>query len=209
MQEFKDSKAQEMLDTLPDLCAAADKVIQWLIPEEITEGAIASMREDLRYPDSRLSKNIKRLGNVLQAHKEIYGDKIDNYIFTQPVLKDLLGSDDGADLDEPWHPAPLLQKANLATFLVNITRAYGEKFNNEHFDLVERSFPAPFLSHSSSIDDLSIAVELRTQHFMMLLTRYSDVPNFDPDLILQQAFYVGTSAETLKGWSVSGLKRGI
>ena len=206
MQEFKNSTVQDMLDTLPDLCHAADKILQWLLPEEISEDTVASMREDLQYPDSRLSKIVKRLSNVLQAQKGIYGDQIDNYIFTGPVLKALLGSDEDADSDEPWHPNPMIHKANLATFLVIITRSWGEKFNNDHFDFLERVFPSPFLSHSSNIEDLSMAVEVRTQHFIMLLTRYSDVPNFDPDLILQQAFYVRTSATTLKAWSAPGLK---
>lgn len=205
-QSYDDSSVQDMLDTLPDLSAAADKVVQWLVPEEISEQSVATMRQDLLYPESRLSKNVKRLSNVLQSQKGIYGDKIEDYISTQSVLAALVGSDENADSDEPWYPSPMLQKANLSTFLVIITRSWGDAFNNEHFDFLENFFPAPFLSHSTTIEDLSVAVEVRTQHLIMLLTRYSDVPNFDPDLILQQAFYVGDSASTLKGWNAPGLK---
>ena len=82
-----------------------------------------------------------------------------------------------------------------------------QQFNNEHFKYLEAFFPARFLSRSSSIEDLSVAVEVRTQHLIMLLTRYSDVPNFDPDLtLLQQTLYVaeGNSAPTLKGWNSRG-----
>lgn len=79
MQEFKNSTVQDMLDTLPDLCHAADKILQWLLPEEISEDTVASMREDLQYPDSRLSKIVKRLSNVLQAQNGIYGDQIEIY----------------------------------------------------------------------------------------------------------------------------------
>ncbi|KAL8822498.1 MAG: hypothetical protein Q9191_006768 [Dirinaria sp. TL-2023a] len=205
-QALKDSNVQDMLDTLPDLSAAADKVAQWLIPEEVTEEVVASMRQDLLYPDSRLSKNVKRLSSVLQAQKGIYGDSIEDYISTQSVLTALLGSPEADDSDEPWYPNPMLHKANISTFLVIVTRSWGEAFNNDHLDFLEKFFPSPFLSRASTIEDFSAAVDVRTQHFIMLLTRYSDVPNFDPDIILQQAFYVSNSASPLKGWSAPGLK---
>ena len=206
--DVANSNVQDMLDTLADLSAAAQKVAKWLLPAEISEAVVAKMRQDLLYPESRVSKNVKRLSNVLQAQKAVYGNRIEEYISTQPVLKALLGTEEDADLDESWCPNPIIFKANLSTFLIIITRSWGEQFNDEHFKYLEEFFPAPFLSRSSSIEDLSVAVEVRTQHLIMLFTRYPDVPNFDPDLILQQTFYVaeGNSAPTLKGWSAPGLK---
>ena len=202
-QELKNSNAQDMLDTLPDLSDAADKVLHWLLPQNISEDTIATMRADLQYPGSRISKNVKRLSNVLQAQKGIYGD-FENYINIPAVVKALLGSDEIANLDAGWRPEPLLHKANLTTLVMIITRSWGEKFNNDHFDFLESIFPAPFLSRSSTIEDLSIAVEIRTQHFIMLSSRYTDVPNFDPDMFLSQVFF--NDPPVLKGWHALGLR---
>ena len=202
VQELKNSNAQDMLDTLPDLSDAADKLLHWLLPHDISENTIASIRTQLQYPGSRISKNIKRLSNVFQAQKGIYGD-LENYINIPAVLKALLGPDAVGNVDAGWRPEPLLHKANLTTLVMIITRTWGEKFNNEHFDFLESIFPDPFLSRSSNIEDLNMAVEIRTQHFIMLSSRYTDVPNFDPDMILSQVFF--SDPPVLKGWRAPGL----
>jgi len=203
VQELRNSNAQDMLDALPDLSDAADKLLRWLLPQDMSENTITIMRADLQYPGSRISKNVKRLSDVFQAQKGIYGD-FESYINIPAVLKTLLGSDNVTNLDAAWRPEPLLHKANIATFVGIIIRSWGEKFNNEHFDFLETIFPVPFLSRSSRIEDLSVAVEIRTQHFIMLSSRYTDVPNFDPDMFLSQVFF--NEPPVLKGWEVSGLR---
>ncbi len=203
VQELRNSNAQDMLDALPDLSDAADKLLHWLLPQDMSENTIATTRADLQYPGSRISKNVKRLSDVFQAQKGIYGD-FESYINIPAVLKTLLGSDNVTNLDAAWRPEPLLHKANIATLVGIIIRPWGEKFNNEHFDFLETIFPVPFLSRSSSIEDLSVAVEIRTQHFIMLSSRYTDVPNFDPDMFLSQVFF--NDPPMLKGWEVSGLR---
>lgn len=203
VQELRNSNAQDMLDALPDLSDAADKLLHWLLPQDLSENTIATMRADLQYPGSRISKNVKRLSDVFQAQKGIYGD-FESYINIPAVLKTLLGSDNVTNLDAAWRPEPLLHKANIATLVGIIIRSWAEKFNNEHFDFLETIFPVPFLSRSSSIEDLSVAVEIRTQHFIMLSSRYTDVPNFDPDMFLSQVFF--NDPPMLKGWEVSGLR---
>ena len=124
--DVANSNVQDMLDTLADLSAAAEKVANWLVPAEISEAGVAKMRQDLLYPESRVSKNVKRLSNVLQAQKAVYDNRIEENISTQPVLKALLGTDEDADLDEPWYPNPMIHKANLSTFLMIITRSWRE-----------------------------------------------------------------------------------
>ena len=201
-QDLKNSSAQDMLDTLPDLAHAADQLLRWLLLEYISDATVETMRVQLQFPGSRISKNVKRLGNVLQAQKSIYGD-FESYINIAAVIRTLLGPEAVTTENAGWRPEPLLHKANLATLVTNTTRAWSEKFNNEHFDFLESIFPGPFLSHSSSVEDLKIAVEIRTQHFIMLSSRYTDVPNFDPDMILSQVFFSDSSV--LKGWAAPGL----
>lgn len=202
-QDGKSSNVQEMLDTLPDLSDAADKLLRWLLPEDLSENAIAAIRADLQYPNSRIGKNVKRLSAVFAAQKGIYGD-FEHYINIPVVVKALVGLNAVADIDSVWRPEPILHKANLTTLVTVITRSWSEKFNNEHFDFLEGIFPAPFLTRSDSINDLSVAVEIRTQHFIMLSSRYTDVPNFDPDMILSQVFF--NTPPNLKGWSVVGMR---
>lgn len=203
IQELKNTNAQDMLDTLPDLSDAADKLLHWLLPEDISEAMVEAMRAQLQFPGSRISKNVKRLGNVLQAQKSIFGD-FEQYINIPAAIKALLPSDASTNVDAGWRPEPILHKANLTTLVMNTTLTWSEKFNNDHFDFLESIFPYPFLSQSSSIVDLSIAVEIRTQHFIMMSSRYTDVPNFDPDIFLQQVFFSKTPV--LKGWQVPGLR---
>lgn len=74
----------------------------------------------------------------------------------------------------------MLRKTNLSTFLVLITRSWREVFNNGgYFNALEKFFPAAFPSRFSVAKDLGAAMEVRIRHLIMLLTRYSDEPNFD------------------------------
>jgi hypothetical protein len=83
--------------------------------------------------------------------------------------------------------------------------------------LLDSKFPAPFLStlepNSGSVigssqllrQTFDLALNLRTQLMLMILSQHAEKPNYDPDAILAYVFFEG---DNVKGWTVPGLGGG-
>lgn len=218
-QELAGLFVDEMLDALPDLSDASDRVLRQLLSEQASNSTIADIRDHFQKPDSKASRKLRRLATVFQAQKDIYGN--DFYINSALVLTALLGGRHASSVEYgPWRPDLLLQKANLSTLVMAVLTLSRKDDNDQTIEELERVFPNPFLSNfvgtqimdisagSSAIisDTFQIALELRTQVLILLLTRHIGEPNFDPDVILEQVFW--QEPRTLKGWDLEGLRAG-
>ena len=210
---------EDLLDALPDLSSTSDKLLRLLIPIDPLDEVIGSMMHDLKIPDSRMSKNLQRLWNSFQIPREFYGNN--HYIHIVPILRTLLGEDRMATISYGvWRPDPLLQKANLCSMLVPIVVSSPNLAGDQAIEELDHVFPIYFLNGfvgpellkthtgcSTLLEEtLTLALELRTQYAIILLSRYVNQANFDPNTILSQVFYQAT--DSLKGWDMAGLRAG-
>ncbi len=216
-QELLSPDPVDMLDALEDLSDASDKLLRLLALPDTSNAAIDSMRRDLKDPESRMSKNLRRLCKSFLASRDLYGSNL--YIHIPTVLRALLGGERTASITYgPWRPDPLLQKANICTLLLTVFESSQKLDGKQAIEELEQDFPISFLhsfvspellsAHAGSSalkeDTFNLGLELRTQYAIILLTRYIGRPNFDPDAILLQVFY--QEKNRLRGWDVVGLR---
>ena len=213
VQDAADPNTEGMLDALPDLSEAADKLLGCLVPSEISDAIIISKMTKLHTKGTTASVNWRRHRNAFQAQRELYGS--DSYINPSAALKTLLGTKQLSEATSgPWRPDALFQKANLAVLASSIfTRRWQE--DDQFIEDLEQAFPRYFTEALASSDTLmaghsmlimdtfQFALEVRTQYAIMLLARYSARPNFDSDVVLHQVFY--KNEDVLKGWGVPGI----
>lgn len=204
-----------MLDALPDLSDASDKLLRFLTPPDTSNAAIGLIRHDLKDPESRRSKTMRRLCNSFRIPRDFYGSSL--YIHSPAILRTLLrGNRTAATTYGPWRPDPLLQKANLCSMLLTVLGS-SPRFNSDQaIEELEPVFPASFLhsfvtpehllyyAGSSALrnDTLKLGLELRTQYAIVLLTGHIGEANFDPDTILFEVFY--QEKNRLRGWDFVG-----
>lgn len=215
-QESADPNTEGMLDALPDLSEAADKLLGCLVAGESSAAAITSRITTLHTKGTIASIKWKRHGNAFQAQRELYGS--DSYIDPSTMLKTLLGTKQSWDTTAgTWQPdaLSLLQKANLAVLASNIFTHPLQEQDGQFIEEFEEAFPRYFTEVLASCDFLNpghsmlivetfqFALEVRTQYAISLLDRHSAQPNFDSDVVLHQVFYKNKGV--LKGWGVRGI----
>ena len=216
-QELLGLNAEDMLDALPDLSDTSDKLLRLLAPPDVSDAVVEDIRNNLKNPESRTSKNFKRLCDTFQIPRKFYGNS--PYIHRAAVLRAFFGEIRIADVTYgPWRPDPLLQKANVCKLLMTILNPLGNVESGQIIEELDQIFPAPFLhsfvkpehliSHAGSStlweDTLKLGLDLRTQHAIMLLTRHINQENFDPDTVLYQVFY--QARDRLNGWNLAGMR---
>ena len=214
-QDLTELSPEVMLDTLSDLSDAADKLLSFVIPAELSEVSVATTIAQIQNKDTREHKNVRRLGDTFERQRKEYGG--DSYINVEDTLRRLLGKK-AIPIDEQtasWRPDALLQKANLAILVLRMLSSE-EQDRKEHFlEKTAGTFPQPFaqgLGHPESLTPecsalaeatFRFALEVRTQEAIMLLAQNLGKMNFDPDAALLQMFY---DVNELKGWAVPGLR---
>ena len=204
-----------MLDALPDLSEAADKLLGCLVPSESSDAAITSRITTLHTKGTIASINWRRHGNAFQAQRELYGS--DSYINPSAALKTLLGTKQLPEATSgPWWPDALFQKANLAVLASKIFTCAWPEQDDQFIEEFEQAFPLYFTEALASseilmpghsmmiVETFQFALEVRTQYAIALLDRHSTQPNFDSDVVLHQVFY--KTEDVLKGWRVPGLR---
>lgn len=217
-QELLGLNAEDMLDALQDLSDTSDKLLRLLAPPGTSNAEIGLVRSGLKDPESRISKNLRRLHNGFRVSRDLYGSS--SYIHSAAVLQTLLGGKRTATTTYgSWRPDPLLQKANLCSLLLTVLAPSQKLRSVQAIEELETSFPASFLhsfvtpellcahAGSSALRDETfvMGLELRTQYVITLLTQYIGQASFDPDKILSQVFYQEKKNE-LRGWDLVGLK---
>ena len=208
--------SEDMLDTLPDLLEASEKLLSFVIPTEVSEASVMKTMAELQTSNTRAHKKFKRLGDTFERQRKEYGG--DSYIDVTETLRRFLGKKVGP-IDEQtatWRPDALLQKANLAILISRMLSVAEQDVNNQFLEDLAGTFPRPFAQRLGLSESLTpecsalaeatfqLALEVRTQEAIILLARHVGKINFDPDAALMQVFF--HDANTLKGWTVPGLR---
>lgn len=207
--------SEEMLDALPDLADASNKILSFLVRGPLSEAVVADIVTELQIKSSRANKNLRRLGSTFQVQKDIYGG--DSYINPRGALRILLGTKTLSDIEAAqWRPDVLLQKANLAVLASSVLSHPVQEKDDQIIEELEQAFPISFLegfvqsevpttgSSALLLETFRLAIEIRTQYAIRSLARHAGRRNFDSDEILRQVFY--KNDHSLKGWAVFGLR---
>ncbi|KAK4691784.1 hypothetical protein P7C71_g5292, partial [Lecanoromycetidae sp. Uapishka_2] len=172
-RELSDISSEELLDALPDLAAASNKMLALLVPSPLSEASVKGIVDQLRTKDSRANKNLRRLCSSFQVQKDIFGSE--SYISQRRTLRVLLGTKQTSDLGAAqWGPEALLHKANLAVLASDILSHSMQEQADQIVEELEQAFPSSFLegfvqsetptteSSALSLETLRLAIEIRT-----------------------------------------------
>ena len=210
-REFDALDQNAMLDALPDLHQAATNVINLTL-----SGETATQVRQLTDEESRVYKNLRRLGKVHIAQKEDFSSG--QFIDLKRAQRGILGAH-----EEPAFTDPLVAGLAIVFYLSNLASLVFLTFTDErHRDILEKlnsDFPALFLpeidfprqsgyNHDGlRARTLNLALDIRTQ-FCLTILKQELGENYDPEQIIHECFYdsFDEDDDVLKGWDVSGLK---
>ncbi|KAI9715859.1 MAG: hypothetical protein M1812_005679 [Candelaria pacifica] len=212
-QELADLDPFLIAEALEDLSESSAKVISVVVPTGPFASSPGVVAKELKIPGSRTAKRLARLEAAFKSHADYFGSE--TYINGPIILRALTGVRSADDLgDGPWRPDPLLYKANVTTFVTKILTTERESPDSssimEHLD---GAFPTPFLAAPSTSfnstgsknlpqQTFHLALNIRTQLLIIMLSNYQSEANYDPDSILQQIFFEPGHAGRLKPWEM-------
>ncbi|MCJ1285407.1 hypothetical protein MMC26_004747 [Xylographa opegraphella] len=215
-QELAELDKAEMVDALPDLADASDKILNLLLPEELSNENIETIFKQLQDPTSLLTKKLARLTGSFEPTRKVYGNE--PYINVSIAVRGTLAVRRSRQVGlGPWRPDAILYRANIAHLMTSLFSLSAQSIL-PWAEKMERDFPTPFLSKLSEsqqqvelpgvsylLDETLEAVfHIRMQLFISLLKQHFKDTNFDPDILLSEMFYDGP--QVIKGWDVDGLR---
>jgi hypothetical protein len=193
-----------MIDSLPDLHRAASAILDLFVTNSSTPSGISSLARALQDPKSSQSRRLQRMRDNFATQRDCFGN--DTYFVIEqvaaklPVL-DNLPSDSSAT--KSWRADGILYKSNCAQFALEILTKSTRTGDVEDtmYDL-EGKYPLPFLNtlvRNSRLDlagqsslrrpTFDLALEVRTQFLMTSLVGQRDRDGYDPEGLLQHAFF--------------------
>ncbi len=211
VQELADLDASLIVEALEDLSDSSSKVLDVVAPTDMSAPDTSVVAKELKIPGSRTAKRLSRLEAAFKSHADYFGSE--TYINNSIILRALTGVRAPEGLDNgPWRPDPLLYKANVTTFVTKILTAEREsRDTSSTMEQLDGTFPTPFLrgfTTSPARVDTSdllqqtfrLALNIRTQWLIIMLSNHQSEENYDPDTILQHVFF--ESQRRLKGWEM-------
>lgn len=212
-QELAEMKPDVMIDALPDLDEATNKILTFV--SALSQDEVSSFLVELEDPEARVTAKLIRYRENLRLQKQPFGRE--PYINLSIVLRGILGVPHDEDVGSgAWRPDNVFYKANMAILIYSLLSS-DEKFMGSMLEKLDIDFPVPFFSSLGQIgkpgestllsETLDLAIDLRTQFCIHLLQNQFGHQNFDPDIVVRDVFYenVGTDPVILKGWSLNAL----
>lgn len=180
-----------MVDELPKLAAAAQDLVQLLLPEgPDTEH---DTWKEVRRTGSRLNKLHQRRLIVLNTYKQSFGTM--PYIRPDLVLRGVLSTQDVYDLPHAsWRPDDILLRINLATMLDNLLITCDlSNWDSECSTVLEQlsvAFPACIAGGEFSSAALDFYLDVVAQVVITHLEASStSAPSFSPHETIGDLFY--------------------
>ena len=205
-QELEDLVSDGLLDALPDLTSAADKLLDFLVPTNLSEITLNDIRQQLASRKSRSYKNFQRLSNAFNVQREAFGNGL--LIDLRGTLKVLVDSQDLVEFStDSWRPDPLLQKANLAALTAKILSSSSALDLDSLWEELDQNLPNYFATNRHDVASpqlFQVALEVRTQHAVTQLMHCVNRPNFDSDEVLAQIF--NERGGSFRYWDCDGMR---
>lgn len=210
------TSAEDMTDALPDLFHASNKILDLVMPEELSESSVQIKKDQHSDLKSKQTRHLRRLVPNFQAQRELYGG--DRFIDVPATVRAVLGVSKANDVRPgPWRVDPVFYHANLASLITALV-AQSREDDEQLMNRLDETFPQAFVR--VFVDDVTVdkvadgsallrqsfelALEIRSRFFIDSARRLLNHSEFDPDELLRQVFY--TERDRLKGWNVAGLR---
>ncbi|TID25411.1 chromatin binding [Venturia nashicola] len=230
-EEIGPEPGRLLLENAPDLCHAADRLIQVLtIPHASTKTTtIKDILRDLDKPSSITAKKLWPLAqNFDNLFRQCGDENEDRFLNPQKLVEAIFEPHSPPSLDsKSWGVTELVYSANLAylgKWVANAPRSEPEIV--DFLEDLNKTCPQPFLASlmegstfgNSELQDetFEFSLAIRAQLAVMRLINEIAENEFDPETIVQSirsVFYAqlesgGYSEETLRAWNFNGIGAG-
>ncbi|OCL03784.1 hypothetical protein AOQ84DRAFT_381278 [Glonium stellatum] len=229
--EADELDADMMVDNIADLHREAEKFLRLIAPDQARSRDFQNIVKELRIPESKTSERFRFSEDTFGKYLELFRTAPHDFIRPQVVRHSFFGVQQSHDpLSERLDA--VIYKANLAVLAKHvITSERGQDPAWNALRELDSSFPLLFLSSFSDsdmplentkagasvllTDTFNLALEIRTQLAILLLSRAQDQSAYDPEKELEQVFFTtrrGSSASDddhntmrIRGWDIRGL----
>ncbi|KAJ5998926.1 hypothetical protein N7451_006736 [Penicillium sp. IBT 35674x] len=191
-----------MLDELPDLQQAASSLMSLLVSNQSDPIGIVNAAKRTRVAglgskeNKRLKSHCKKLVERMKQYDDLPFIDVSHIRSLIPSIA--VGGD-----YQPWSPSPTLHSANCARLAFEVLLSTADSASAKQVvESLNSQFPAPFLDHftngreynpigSSAAEKAAweLALEIRTQYFIMEFERRQIEKGFDPNHLLRSIFY--------------------
>ncbi|KAF2139328.1 uncharacterized protein K452DRAFT_360568 [Aplosporella prunicola CBS 121167] len=211
-----------MAEFIEDLYRDSAKVLSIIAPSKPDLLGLKKVVSEIRKPGSRTGIQLDQRVDRLAATRENFGDS--EYISVPTALTSFAGTASVDELPGTFRrPDAILYKANIAHManrMIHMERDNSD--TSASLIRMDSSFPRDFLSNvyenkedkmppaASALADetFKVALEIRTQLAITLLSENLSDPDFDPEAQLAEVFYTAKTDSGIKvrGWEVEGLR---
>lgn len=152
-----------MIDVLPDLAAASEKLAHFLVPDGINTKP--ETWKEIRTPGTRHHKQYNNRIASFNTHKPSFGSQ--EYIQPRIVLRALLGDPSGMETPGPWRPDNIIFRINLAQMLNSLLIVCDPSdWTKSAMDALERldvAFPGGIAGSLFSMEALEFYLQFSAQ----------------------------------------------
>ncbi|KAJ5652242.1 MYB DNA-binding domain protein [Penicillium longicatenatum] len=197
-----------MLDELPDLQQAASSLMNLLVSNQSDPIGIVNAAKRMRVAGlaSKENKRLKSHCKKLIERMKLYGDLP---FVDVPHIRSLIPSIAAGGDHQPWSPSPTLHSANCARLAIEVLLSTADSGSAKQVvESLNSQFPAPFLDQfvngrdsnpigSSAAEKAAweLALDIRTQYFIMEFEQLQTEKGFEPNHLLRSVFYDETRHE--------------
>lgn len=208
-----------LVDELPDLQSAANRLLDLFVSNASDPRNILDSVKRITNPTNTDSKRLKRAAKKLVGIMSRFSSQ---GFIDVAQMKEMIPSVRRPGAAQPWSPLPILHKANCARLALDVLLAsIGTQSPRQAVERLERHFPTPFLdsivnsqpkpagASTAKKQTFELALEIRTQYFLMELERRQNEKDFDPRSILKGVFYEELALEEDQSATDPGSLRGF
>jgi hypothetical protein len=206
---------------LKALVVDSEQILHFLASRNFSDTAVG---QSFQQPRSRVSEKLNKLLSRLRDSCEPFGESDEPIpIALRSAVQRLIGVRDWEEIGRgACRPHALFQLANLATFAATILTPDAQ--SSHDFGVLAtmwEQFPSPFTSgfeesadgaltpgNSRLLDStFDVGLEVRTQFAIVLLSERRSDPNFYPETVLRDVFFLENDEESTQflGFNVEGL----
>ncbi|RAK74003.1 uncharacterized protein BO72DRAFT_530534 [Aspergillus fijiensis CBS 313.89] len=217
----------KMIEAFPKLWDAAEDMLEFSVPSPFELLEFTKLLQKLNDPQSLESWRLARQTSNLREEARYFGSQpyIDVELVDDIFKSSATVAEKLHELEGQWDPAPALQKANCARFVLEVLLCEPESTSSlkQAIRILDSIFPLPFTTRlvpagqrRSAGDSLleketfDLALELRTQYTIMQLEeKYQNDPDFEPSRVLEEGFCIELANEeglVLRGFETEALR---
>lgn len=189
-----------LVEELPDLQNAANRFLDLFVSNASDPRSILESVKRITNPRNTDSKRLKLATRKLVSTMSGFSNQA---FIDVAQISQLIPSVQSRGSACPWSPCPILHRANCARLALDVLLvSIGSQSPRQVVQRLETQFPAPFMDNivkrsqpkpvgasTAEKQTFELALEIRTQYFIMELEKRQTEKDFDPRAILKSVFY--------------------